>query len=168
MRASLNFDIREFVSKAIWNKWGVNSTWFVSKKMIDTAEFYKTFWFNYYSAKYAGTGKKVKAVLIVINNWHTGGIKQYSGFREPACKEGADLSQHRFHNAFDCDIIIVFEDGAKLEADYKEIHKEIHENEALFLSKGITTIEDVSIATTWLHTDFRYIPNQTEIFVVKL
>lgn len=164
MKISQNFDVREFVSKAIYARFGVNSTWFVKKQTVDTAEFYKEFFRNYYQLKYPG---KVKDVLIVVNNWHYGGKKQYSGYRDPACTEGADLSQHRTSNAFDCEIQIVFNDDKKQEADYKEIHQVIQDNEQLFLSKGVTCLEDVSVASGWLHTDFRWIPVQTKILIVK-
>ena len=53
------------------------------------------------------------------------------------------------------------------EVDYKEIHKVIRENEELFLSKGVTTIENLADASGWLHTDTRWIPNQTKILFVN-
>jgi hypothetical protein len=164
MKISENFDIREFVPRNIFNTYGVNSTWFISEKVVQVAEFYKAFWTNYFQQKFPG---KVESVSIVVNNWHYGGVKQFSGFRPPECTEGAKLSQHRFKSAFDCEIIINYTDGNKQEADYVEIHKVIQDNEALFLSKGITTVEDVSIASGWLHTDTRWIPNQTKILIVK-
>jgi hypothetical protein len=164
MKASTNFDVREFVSRAIWAEFGPNSFWFVKKIAVDTAEFYKEFFRNHYQAKFPG---KIKDVLIVVNNWHTGGIRQYSGYREPACTQGASLSQHRCANAFDCEIWISYLDGTKKEADYKEIHQVIQDNEQLFLAKGVTTIESIEVATGWLHTDFRWIPGQTKIKIVK-
>jgi len=69
-------------------------------------------------------------------------------------------------NAFDCEIFIVMVNGDRVEVDYKEIHKVIKENEAEFLANGVTTIEDVSIASGWLHSDCRYIPNQKKILIV--
>lgn len=164
MKISENFDVREFVSRQVYNKFGINSTWFVRKQTVETAEFYKEFFRQYYQLKHPGL---VKNVLIVVNNWHTGGVKQYSGYREPECTEGATNSQHRISNAFDCEIWTVYNDGTKKEADYTEIHQVIKDNEQLFLSKGITCVEDVSIASGWLHTDFRWIPVQTKILVVK-
>lgn len=164
MKISDNFDLREFVPKSTFQKYGANATWFVSQKMISVAEFYKEFFTNYFKTKLPG---KVASVSIVINNWHINGPKQYSGYRPPDYTEGAKESQHRCHNAFDCEITIVFLDGSKQEADYKEIHQIIQDNEALFLSKGVTTVEDVAIASGWLHTDFRYILNQTKILIVK-
>lgn len=164
MKISANFDAREWVSRAIWNEFGPNSTWFINPKMVAIAEFYKEFFRTYYQAKEPG---KVKEVIIVINNWHTGGDRQYSGYREPACTVGASHGQHRVINAFDSKIYILYNDGTKKEVDYKEIHQVIQENEALFLSKGVTTVESVEIATNWLHTDCRWILNQTKIKIVK-
>lgn len=165
MQISQNFDIREFVPKSTFQKWGANSTWFISEKAVKCAEFYKSFFTSYYKNKLGND--KVKTVLIVINNWHIGGIKQYSGYRPPECTEGAKESQHRAFNAFDSEIFIVFNDGTKKEVDYKEIHQIIKDNEAEFMANGVTRVEDVSIATGWLHTDFAYIPNQKNILVVK-
>jgi len=164
MKISENFDIREFVPKSIFNAFGVNSTWFIDKKVVDIAEFYKSFFTNYFQQKFPG---KVKSVSIISNNWHLGGTKQYSGYRPPEYTEGAKLSQHRLGSAFDCEIKINYLDGKGEEVDYKEIHKVIRENEELFLSKGITTIENLADASGWLHTDTRWIPNQTKILFVN-
>lgn len=153
-KVSQNFDVREFVSRAIYEQPGINPRWFVSEKQIKYAEFLKSFLTTHFKKKLGND--KVKTVLVVINNWHTGGPKQYSGFREPKCTEGASLSQHRFVNAIDTELFIVFNDGTKQEVDYKEIHEIIHANEAEFMANGLTTIEDVAIATGWLHSDFRF------------
>lgn len=167
MKLTPNFDVREFVGETTWKAFGENSTWFINPKLPALAEFYKSFFLNYYQQKYA-QGKKVVNVLIVINNWHyVKGGHQERGFRLPDTETGAKLSQHKLKDGFDCDIIIVFEDETKLEADYKEIHQVIIQNEALFISKGLTTIESVEIAKTWLHSDCRWIPNQTKILIVK-
>lgn len=163
MKVSENFDVREFVSKALWDKYGTNSTWFINPKIVDVAEFYRCFFFNHYKALYPNLVR----VAIVVNNWHTGGTKQWSGLRTPDYKEGATLSQHRFKDAFDCEIFLVFSDGSRVEVDYIHIHQIIKANEALFLAQGISAIEDVAIAATWLHTDLRWIPGQTKLFFVK-
>lgn len=165
MKLSENFDLREFIPKSTYLKYGTSATWFVKKEIVEIAEFYKSFFFDYFKKKYGVD--KVKNVLIVVNNWNSGGGKQYSGYRPPEYTEGAKESQHRAFNAFDCEIIIVFTDGKRIEAEYSEIHKVILSNEDLFLSKGVKCIESLKDAPTWLHTDIRYIPNQTKILIVN-
>jgi hypothetical protein len=163
MKLSPNFDVREFVSPDVYNKFGSNSIWFVDKRIVDIAEFYKSFFFEYYKKR---NGDSLKSVSIVVNNWHYGGHRKWSGLRTPDCGIGASMSQHKFKSGFDCEIILKFKDGCKVEANYIEIHKAIQDNEELFLSKGVTTVEDVKIATGWLHTDIRWIKDQTKIKIV--
>lgn len=165
MKISPNFDLREFVPKETFAKFGENATWFVSPIAPVVAEFYKSFFLDYYKKKLGAD--KVKDVLIVINNWHAGGTKQFSGYRPPSFTEGAKESQHRCHNAFDCEIYIVLNDGTKTECSYTEIHKIIADNDALFFSKGVRCVEDVRDATGWLHTDFRWTFGQVSILTVR-
>lgn len=164
MKISKNFDIREFVPKHIWDQFGVKSTWFVNSKIVHIAEFYKTFWLAYYKNKLGND--KVANVLIQVNTWMLGGQQEWRGLRTEKCTQGATNSQHRFMNAFDCEIIIVMADGSKVEADYKEVHQVIKANETEFMANGVTCVEDVKIATGWLHTDCRWIPDQKNILVV--
>lgn len=164
-KISLNYKAQDFVPKRIYDKFGASSTWFINPKAVKVAEFYKSFFTTYFKNKFGND--KVKEVKIVINNWSEGGTKQFSGLRLKECAEFKELSQHSLMNGFDCEIMIYFTDGKVLEANYKEIHEVIHANEAEFMANGVTCIEDVSIASGWLHTDFRWIPNQTKILVVK-
>ena len=163
MKKYPNFDIREFVPKSIFDKYGANSTWFINEKVIALAQFYKDFFTKYYKNK----NDAVKNILIVVNNWHSGGTLQQRGFRPPESETGAGLSQHRFCNAFDCDIIIVFKDDTRKEADYTEIHKIINEYNDMFLEAGLTTVESPEDAPTWLHSDCRWIEGQTKILTVR-
>lgn len=166
MKVSQNFDIREFVPKHIWDQFGEKSLWFVNPKIVKIAEFYKSFWLTYFKKKYGND--KVINVLIQVNTWHTGGAQQWRGLRTDKCTEGAENSQHRYMNAFDCEIIIVFADGTRIEAEYKEVHQVIQANEIEFMANGVTTVEDVSIATGWLHTDTRYQgSDKKHILIVK-
>jgi hypothetical protein len=164
MKISQNFDVREFVPKLIWDQFKEKSTWFVNQKAVQLAEFYKSFFTTYYKNKLGND--KVKTVTVTINNWHIGGGKQWSGLRTAEFTEGGVRSQHRFMNAFDCELTIIFNDGKFQEVDYKEIHKVIKDNEAMFMANGLTCLEDVSDAPGWLHSDFRWIPNQTQILIV--
>lgn len=159
-----NFDIREFVPRSIYQRFGKNSTWFIDPMLPKLAQFYKDFFTYYFKTK----DPNVSHVLIKINTWHyeKNGF-QNRGFRFPNTKIGAKLSQHKFANAFDCEIIIVYYDGTQKEVDYKEIHQVIKQNESAFMDKGLTTLESVKIAKGWLHSDMRWIPNQTEILIIE-
>lgn len=163
MKVSQHFDARELVPRHIWEQFGENSTWFISDKIVHILEFYKSFWYTYYKKK----DDRVKAVLIRVNNWHTGGGKQWSGLRTARCTEGAANSQHRYKSAVDCEIVIQMADGSVTEADYKEVHRVILENEREFMANGVTCIEDPAIATGWLHSDTRWVFDQKHILVVK-
>jgi hypothetical protein len=165
MNVSQHFDVREFVPRHIWESFGTASTWFVSPKIVCIAEFQKSFWTTYFKNKLGND--KVKSVAIVINNWHTGGDKQWRGLRTSKCTEGAENSQHRYMNAYDSEIWVVMNDGSRVEADYNEIHDVIQKNETEFLANGVTCVEDVSIATGWLHTDIRWVVDQKHILIVK-
>ncbi len=165
MKVSENFDVREFVPKRIWDAWGQSSTWFINPLSVKIAEFYKSFFTSYFKKKLGN--EIVKGVIIVINNWHTGGSKQWSGLRLKECPEHKELSQHSFKNGFDCEIFIVYADGKKEEVNYKEIHEIIQTNQAEFLANGVTCIESIEYAPGWIHTDFRWIPNQKNILIVK-
>lgn len=163
MKISPNFDIREFVPPEIWDRFGESSTWFIDKKTVDVAEFYKDFFSRYFRNK---VGQELKAVIIKVNDWQWNGPRKYSGFRPPDCTVGVSLSQHRFKSAFDCKIILVFHSGRREEVDYKEIHKIIKDYEDTFMENGVSRIEDVKIAKTWLHTDTAWIPHQKKIMIV--
>lgn len=164
MKISQNFDVREFVPRHIWDQFKEKSTWFVNPKIVRIAEFYKSFFTTYYKNKLGND--KVRAVGISVNTWHIGGDKEWRGLRTAKCTQGADNSQHRYMNAFDCEIFIVSPDGKRVEVDYKEIHEVIQKNETEFLANGVTTIEDVAIASGWLHTDCRWIVDQRKILIV--
>lgn len=165
MKISQNFDVREFVPKHIWDQFGEKSVWFVNPRIVKIAEFYKSFWLTYYKNKLGN--EKVKNVLIMINTWHTGGGQEWKGLRTAKCTQGKENSQHRYMNAFDCEIIVVLADGRRIEADYKEVHAVIQAHETEFLANGVTCLESVEIATGWLHTDCRWIVDQRNILIVK-
>lgn len=156
MKISQNFDVREFVPKSIWDAFGESSKWFIDIRMVKLAEFYKQFFKAYY---------KADNVLIIANNWHTGGEYQFRGYRPRSCNVGGENSQHRRGTAFDCDIIII-KGKQRIEANYKEIHQVIKQNQKEFMDAGLTTIEDVAFAPTWLHSDNRNTGLDT-ILIVK-
>lgn len=159
MKVSANFDIREFVPKSVWDRFGQDSLWFINERVINLAQFYKDF----FTAHFKKQDPNVDYVIIKINNWMYGGVKQYSGFRPfeyilkqvKAGNKVATLSQHCLGNAFDCEIIIVYKDGSQVEANYAVIHEIIKQNWSLFKKNGLTTIESLEFAPGWLHSDCR-------------
>lgn len=163
MQLTKNYLLQEFVPKEIFEKFGANSIWFLDYRLPSYAQFLKEYLISHYQKK----DSNIVNVLVIVNNWHTGGPHQYRGFRPRNCTEGADNSQHRFGRAMDCDIILVYADGKHVEADYKEIHSIIMADQKIFLDHGLGAIEDVAIASTWLHSDLRCTNTPTEILIVK-
>jgi len=130
VKVSRDFDIRELVPPSIWERFGQKSVWFVRPGVIELAQFYREFFDS----------------PVRINDWHYGGDLTMRGFRPPSSGVGAELSQHRFGNAFDCDI-----EG--LTAD--EVREAILKHESAFMEAGLTTLESGAYAPTWVHSDLR-------------
>ena len=130
MKVSEHFVLQEFIPKEIFSQYGENSIWFINPIIINVAEFCRDF-FNR---------------PIIINNWHTGGHFNESGYRLPDTTTGAKLSQHKRGAAIDIKI-----EGI---TDYEKIRQIVLANEKAFLNSGVTTMEDGT--GTWLHIDCRF------------
>lgn len=92
---------------------------------------------------------------LIINNWHTGGSYQFSGFRPMDCTKGAKYSQHRLGNAFD-----IKPQGMSA----GELYNIILENQDHKLLTSIKAMEDISNTPSWVHVDFRNIEDRIRIF----
>lgn len=125
MKLTTNFWLEEFVSKAIYKKWGDASIWFIDPRLPLLFQFIRD-----------------RHGSVTVNNWKWGGDRNYSGFREPTCKVGAKLSQHRFGRA-----------GDGLVNNLDEVWEDIEKNFDLYKKYGLTTIEK---NVTWLHGDMRW------------
>ena len=66
-----NFDLREYVSPEVWNKYGQSSIWFVNPVLFNLMQFHK----EMLCEEYGGN------VSIIMNNWHVGGPRKWSGHR---------------------------------------------------------------------------------------
>lgn len=141
MKVNNHFSIEEFVPPQIWNKFKEKSIWFINPKVIEIATAYREF-FN---------------VPIIINNWYIGGNLMYRGYRPPRVNIGAEYSQHKLGNAFDCH---------SPELSPKDMHKAIVENYEHFKQFGLTTLEDINFTPTWVHSDCRP-TNQDTLLIVK-
>ena len=89
---------------------------------------------------------------VTVNTWHTGGSFKYRGYRPPDCKVGAKMSQHRFGNAFDCDIR-----GYTAE----EARRKIIENQNNPLLEKIMRMEG---NVGWIHIDLKPVPKRIYVF----
>lgn len=80
---------------------------------------------------------------MTINNWHTGGLRQWCGYRTKACKIGAKKSQHRLGKAADLHCASMSaEDMRTL------VRKAIAEG-------GLAHIGGIEKDVNWLHVDVR-------------
>lgn len=138
---SEHFLIQEFIPIEIFLQYGNNSQWFIDPRIVNICEWIRV-----------KTGHAV-----TINNWHTGGQYNYSGFRPPLCKIGATLSQHRFGRAVDIKIagLTVEEVFALIKRNFIELNK-----------LGLTTVENIAATLTWNHLDTRY-TGMNELLIVN-
>lgn len=136
IKVSNKFYLHEFVSKEIYASWGKRSVWFLDQRLFLLAQFFRD--------RFGET--------IINNNEYN-----YSGFREPECKVGAKLSQHRFGRAMD----LKFKN-----ATVQEVYKDVIENYDLYKRFGLTTLENIEKTPTWLHCDLRNV-NQDELLIVN-
>ena len=139
MKISDHFYLQEFVPESIYSRFGQNSLWFIDPKVISIAG-----WIRDYFEK-----------PLIINTWHMGGNRQYSGFRPPATKVGALLSQHRYGRAMDFYITSI---------PAQEIQLAIKKNFLFLKQLGLTTME--AGTDTWTHLDVRF-TNSSDLLLVN-
>ena len=142
MKVSKNFIIQEFVPQSVYTQFGDKSIWFVDINLINLAQAVRDFF----------------GATVTINNWHTKGILQNRGYRIPMTNVGGNMSQHKFGRAIDINV-------SGLTA--QQVYKTILDNESVFMSYGLTTMEDIAFTATWTHLDIRNTGMLTRIFIVK-
>lgn len=125
-----HFKTQEFVPKAIYDKFGENSNWFIDPRIRKLANFVRTF-FN---------------KPVTINNWSFGGTFEQRGFRTDD-SVGAEMSQHRYGRAIDINI---------KDMSPQEVFLTIMANEKLFIENGLTCMEDIKDTPSWNHLDIRF------------
>lgn len=136
---SEHFSAVELFSRQVLMTYGVNSTWFLDRRILNYLEFVR--------ARFGKT---------YLNNWYWGGQFDSRGFRSMLDPQGASMSQHRFGRATDCTFASVTPE---------EVRRDIIDNWAvMYRPLGITCIE---AGVNWVHADMRYIPTQTELLIVK-
>lgn len=152
MKVSENFDLREFVSPAVYKRFGNQSIWFVNPWCFEFAQFVK----DWLSEEYG------EEVTITINNWLWNGPRKWSCHRTyqyisrqiKSGKKPATLSQHIGGQAHAIDFIAKKKSsGEVISSD--EIREKMIAQSDLMLSKGLTTLEGSKWAPTWVHADNR-------------
>ncbi|NLK49022.1 MAG: hypothetical protein GX294_00055, partial [Candidatus Cloacimonetes bacterium] len=81
-----HFDIREFVSPAVYQKYAAKAWWFLDPRLIETADYLRSIFGP-----------------MIINDWMWGGSFRHRGLRsalDPQAPRG-DFSLHRFGRALD-------------------------------------------------------------------
>ena len=142
MKVAENFIIQEFVPKEIYEKFGERSIQFVDPKIIQVVQ----------------TLRELLGKSITVNNWHSGGQYNESGFRTPNTSTGAGLSQHKFGRAADIKV-----DGMTS----KEVYDFIIKHKAFLMPKGLTTLENINATPTWVHCDVRYNSENKDLLIVN-
>jgi len=163
MKISANFTDGEFLSPIFLtkiNRRGLPSTRYINPRLVDAAEFIRAFLNTYFKSQ----DSEVKSVSMNGNKAGvtTRGLRSFWDVTSSSW-----LSDHRYLNAFDCDVVIKYKNGSKKEADYREIQRIILDNEQEFMAAGISMIEDVTIARTWLHFSIAWLPNEQHIKVIS-
>lgn len=155
-KVSEHFDIKELVSKALYNKWGATkSKWFVPQTAIQTLEDFRAF-----CCEMAG-----EEVTITVNNWCFGGDWNYRGFRDKTWSGSSSSdSFHKQARAWDVNVYVK-RTNKMINCD--TIRDWMVEHSKRMIAIGITTIEDGDIAKTWVHFDGRNTGFTDKLLVVK-
>ncbi len=121
-----HFDIKEFVPKSVYDKYGDGAIKFIDLRLVHILERIREI-----------CGDKA----ITINNWSYGGKFQYRGYRPPECTVGALKSMHKLGRAVDFDV-----KGMSAE----QVRQSIRDNQDELLSMGLTRMES---GVSWVHID---------------
>ena len=114
------FVIQELVPRAVYEERGEKAWYLLNPELLKSLDIIR---------KHCGP--------VTINNWHTGGNRQWSGLRTEFSPYGTMYSQHRFGNAADC-----------LVKDVKAAREWIIED-------GNTGVRGLELTVSWLHVDVR-------------
>jgi hypothetical protein len=120
-----HFQAWEFIPRIIYEKLGDDSLVLIKTILLITADDIREHF----------------GVPVTINDYLSGGDREFRGFRPAYCTVGADASEHRLGGAFDCDIRGV---------PAAEARKEITANRNKF--PYLTRMEN---NVDWLHCDVK-------------
>lgn len=142
MKVSKYFELQELVPPSIFKRFGITAIQFIRPELLAVLDLLRE-----------KLGRPV-----IVNNWHTGGKYQESGYRTPRTKTGADLSMHKMGIAGDIKVPAYTKDGVVIPAMLpREILAVILANHEEFKAAGMTTYENPAFTPTWLHIDCRQV-----------
>lgn len=127
------FDVREWVDERTWGMLGPKAAWQIDPRIVRIADIIR---------ELSGRG-------VMVNNWHywkAGAKYRSSGLRAKWDNTGGQLSQHRRGCAADLKVTGMMP---------AQVFDLIQANKAVFLSAGLTTIENLKFTPSWLHVDCR-------------
>ena len=137
IKISSSFYLDEYLPKDIYLKYIKKKphylSWMIDERLVDSDQKLRD-----------------KFGPITINNWLTGGDRNWSGLRTPGSKYYSQLSSHSTGRASDK----IFKDVSS-----EEVRNYIRKTWEYL---GINAIED---NVNWVHTDIRYIIGQTELYI---
>lgn len=138
------FDVRELVSKAVWQKYGESSWRFFDPRLL---------------AVLLALRRDILRVPLVCNNWSSGGTLQQRGLRENVCEivKAKTLNGTLYLSAHSLGMAVDLSSG-KMTAD--QMRDTIQKNAAKLPYK--VRIEGAAGAPTWLHIDVATDPEQVE------
>jgi len=125
----VKFKAYEFVDRNTYNKFGEDSLKVIDIRMLITMDRIR----NYF-------GKP-----IIINNWKSGGNREWSGLRIYGTPYFSTYSQHSFGRAIDFIINGI---------DAQEVRNVIKKSSMITTFEYITSIEDF-VGMNWIHIDCR-------------
>jgi hypothetical protein len=143
IHGSKHFDLREFVDARTWNVLGVKAAWLIDPKIVAICDLLR----------------EKSGAPVTVNNWHTAGGYDSSGYRAIWDNTGGKLSQHRCGRAADVKVKGLIP---------LRVFQLIQANRAEFEAAGLTTMEDLRFTPTWTHLDCRpRLEEKAGILIVK-
>ena len=133
------FQIQELVDRNTYMKYGERAWMVFNPKALEALDGLREYF----------------GVPVIVNNWwqnQNTSIMQYRGFRPQDCPVGAEHSEHKLGNAFDCTV-------GNYSAEH--IRKKIIENEDDPLLCRIMRLE---ANVNWVHFDCKEVKNRIYVF----
>ncbi len=115
-----NFTIQELVDPGTYKRFGERSWMFLDPRILKALQ-----------------GLRNHFGPCTVNNWHTGGDRQWSGLRTPSSPYYSSTSQHTFGRAIDC----IFRN-----APAKEVRAWIKDEQPMYISR-------IEGGVSWVHID---------------